>query len=744
MTTNDRSISPTLVLSSLLLALPGTAVWAQDAPSTPVADTIERVTISTQKREQDSKDVPLSVTAFGTRFMQENHISDFSSLAQFTPGFVSAPNYDFVAFSSIRGISSTEFGFATDPSIAIYVDGVHQGLSGSQANAFFDMARVEVVKGPQATLFGRSSIAGAINAITQKPKPGFSASATVEAGNFGLVGADAFVNVELRDGLMLRVAAKTEHDGGFVRNLNGGGSLGGVAVDAARASLRWLATDDVQLDLKIGTESRQHGSNLFQSGLLAGRGYTVDISNVGSNNRSISHIKDAVAELKVDLRPGLTLTTNVSQRNVNTSYQEVFDAIPQVFSGPWQQGHDDRLSQQELRLAYLGDGGLSLMGGISHSKLTRSAFIAEYVDSTVLDSFVEPYPSYNIATMPTNLSHALVERGDYRGNYSDASVYADASVPLGAGFTLTGGARYASNQKTFSNSAPSQVFFLWPYYTSEPIVDSKKWSKTSYRSAVNFEMSRENTLYAAYTQGWKAGGFQTLTVSGPACYCDAYAAGARLVEVKPEIANNYEIGLKGNTVNRRLSYGLTAFHYDYSGLQKTVQTGLVYTVANVDAKGQGLEGEFGWRPDQHWNIYGNIGYTDTQVKNDPSDPRQNGLALNMAPRYTGVLGLTYSTTPLSALGGGSLYGGGNASFRSDYRNNDQLTNAVPGYGLLNLRAGWKSANGRYSLSTSVQNVFDRFTFGAYSPASNTFVSPYESRSVLGSPRRIGLELTASM
>ena len=136
------------ILSSPLLALAASA-----------DDGLPEIIVTAQQRSQNLQDVPIAVTALRGEFLSDHQLNNFSDLALFTPGFVSAPDYGYIRNSSMRGISNNQFGFADDPSIAMFVDGVYQGRggTGSQVNALYDVDRVEVVKGPQATLFGRSS-----------------------------------------------------------------------------------------------------------------------------------------------------------------------------------------------------------------------------------------------------------------------------------------------------------------------------------------------------------------------------------------------------------------------------------------------------------------------------------------------------------------------------------------------------------------------------------------------------------
>lgn len=739
--------APRFALSALAAAVSATLATpaASQSPATEAAApaTADVVEVTVQRRLQNIKDVPLSINALTPAFIEDNRIRDFADAAQFVPGFVSSPNYGFILYSSMRGISSNEFGFATDPSIAIYVDGVYQGLSGSQVNAFYDVARVEVVKGPQSTLFGRSSIAGGIAVVTQAPTDRFEAGVTGSLGNLKRRAVDGYVNLPLATGTAVRVAFKHERQDGFIDNLNGGDPISAVDITAARATARFKQ-GSVDATLKLSGEHRRQAGNVYQA--LNLDGFTVDLSTRGRENRADYDIADAVAELRYTFNPTWQLTATASRRNVDNEYQEDFDGIRQVVGGPYYQGQDDRLSQFDLRLTYAAPSGLAFAAGANYSRLKRSAFIGEWVDQTLgTVFFVDP------ATVPTDYSQAALEKASYEGTFIDKSVFVDATVPVAERWKLTGGVRWSSNRKEYSQfvSDPrttpenegAPVFYLWGYYTSAPITGDKTWDDTSVRAALSYEIDPRNTAYAAYTQGWKAGGFKTLQVDGaPAFGGDATAAGSTLSEVKPEDSDNVEVGVRGATADGRLRYGTSAFFYKYEGLQKIRIVNAQTFVDNVAAEGRGLEGEFAWQASVGLQVYGNFSYTRTRITDDPATPANEGKPLNLAPEWQGLLGATYTTAPIDALGGGTVFFGGNVSYRGKYRNDDQADENVDSHSLLNLRGGWTSDDGRWRTALWVDNALDKFTYGRYLPP-NLYLSVNGSRSVIGNPRRFGLDVS---
>src|ERR1700724_23607 len=189
---------------------------AAEAPGASVNEEIPEIVVTAQHRVQSLQEVPISVTVLSGAAIFESHLRDFSDLSLQTPSFTSGADYGYIRNSSMRGISNNQYGFADDPSIAMFVDDVYQGrgATGMQVNALYDIDRVEVIKGPQATLFCRSSIAGAISTILVQPTDTFSASGDLGAGQRNRLIAEGAVNFPVTPNLAIRLALDREKQRG--------------------------------------------------------------------------------------------------------------------------------------------------------------------------------------------------------------------------------------------------------------------------------------------------------------------------------------------------------------------------------------------------------------------------------------------------------------------------------------------------------------------------------------------------
>ena len=662
------------LLTTVALASMTSPVAAQ------TADDDTEIVVTAQLRVQTLQEVPLSVTALSGTTLSENRIENFADLAQLTPGFVSSPNYGFIRNSSMRGISNNQFGFADDPSIAVFTDGVYQGRggTGSIVNALYDVDRVEIVKGPQATLFGRSSIGGAINTILNQPVKGETlGSVELGIGERERVIARAMGNVPLTPDLTLRIAGNVENEDGYLRNLNGGGNLGYQRVAAGRAILRYNPDGGVDISLRGGIESRKQSGSVYQRiGLPK---FTVDSTLRGNESFSIFDIKDAALRISVPVGDSLTLTSTTSYRDVANRYVEDYDAVAAVVGGPYFQSSDAELFQQDLVVNY-DSGALSVVAGGSYFSEKLDAFVSNFVNETFAFTGV---PAAGL--LPSDYSQALREPGRLNGKFNGWSVFLDASYELVQNLTVTGGARYNYDRKRFTQDIPNPAtqpqnpevtfpgaFYNWGYFTSVPITSRKSWRDVAFRAALNFEASPDLNIYAAFNQGWKAGGIDSFrvqtTLPGFTQFFgqDAVAFGGLPSVYDPEQSDSYEAGVKGRFLDRKLLINLALYHYKYRDLQVSVQQGGSSVIENVGrARGNGVELETQLRPADWLDLFANAAYNDTKILSFPQIPNQVGLPLNHAPKWTAAAGGKI-TAPLG--NSGALSFGGTVTYRSSYRN----------------------------------------------------------------------------
>jgi iron complex outermembrane receptor protein len=234
--------------NALVPGLPGQAAMAQGVrPAT--ASGLEEVLVTAQRREQTLQEVPITIQVVGNDLLNDIAAEDFGDLDGFVPGLVITSSSPTQPRFAIRGISTGDFGVGTDSAVGIYVDGVYSSRTGASLLAFNDIERIEVLKGPQGTLFGRNSAAGAISIVTRKPADEFDAFARLRIGEFNKVRVDGMVNVPLNDDIALRVNGVWNQSDGWVEDAATGEDLWPEENWAMRAALKWDLTESTSATL---------------------------------------------------------------------------------------------------------------------------------------------------------------------------------------------------------------------------------------------------------------------------------------------------------------------------------------------------------------------------------------------------------------------------------------------------------------------------------------------------------------
>jgi iron complex outermembrane receptor protein len=743
--------------AAAVLCVNGARSALADEAVRAAADEIPEIVVTAQHREQTLQEVPISVTVLSGATILESHLRDFSDLSLQTPSFTSGTDYGYIRNSSMRGISNNQYGFADDPSIAMYVDDIYQGrgASGMQVNALYDIDRVEIIKGPQATLFGRSSIAGAISTILVQPTDIFSAAGDLGAGQRDRLIARGAANFPVTSNLAIRVAVDSEHQGGFITNLNGGPKLDPLDVKAERIIARYTGIDKLEATLKASYESRrQDGSTHLAVGVPDVENFTADETLIGDQNFADFYSYEEDLKLKYDFLKNLSVTSETSWRRVKNNYVEKYDGVPEIIGGPYYQDSLDSLFQQDLRVNFNGPNNLSLTAGASYFHETLHGLINNWTDHTFAFTGV---PGSGL--LPNDYSQAIFEEGHFDGIFRGRSAFLDGTVgiPGMTGWTVTAGARYNYDEKTFTANLPNPATLpenagkafacacgLWGFYTDPPLSLTHHWSNTSFRGATNYDLNEDNTIYLQYSQGWKAGGIDATGINVPAGsgfmkYFGENASlfGANLNPYNPERSDSYEIGLKGRAFGRRFAYNVAAYEYLYRDLQVAVLETGASIIENIGhATGRGVEAELRFAPTGHWDMYANGAFNYTRIEDFGSMSSQVGLPLNQAPRYNAAAGSTYKWT--ASIGKFSV--GASTSMRGSYRDDNDLdTHEVRSYILYNVRAAYETLDGHYTVALFGDNLSNRFTYSRFS-AAQPFVYPVSSYQVIGQPRTVGVDL----
>ena len=306
--------------------------------------------------------MPLSVSAFTGDMLKEGRMADIRGIVDFTPGFTGKTEDGFTDALSMRGIATNDFGIGGDPSVAMFVDGIWSGRTGGVMTAMFDVERAEVVKGPQGTLFGRNSIAGAVSVITNKPENVFEADAELTLADYDHVEANAMVNVPLGDQWALRAAGYMLDNKGFLENLAGGDDLGFHQISPVACRCAARATCSTR-SLTFAYEDREQDPSVYW---VPADGLPEDQVNIdlGDNGIDESDVFETRANLEWSLANDYSVTSLTGYKKFDFNYLEDYDGGPGHVNDYGQQNAVEYWSQ-ELRLNSPGDGKLTWFAGAS-------------------------------------------------------------------------------------------------------------------------------------------------------------------------------------------------------------------------------------------------------------------------------------------------------------------------------------------------------------------------------------------
>lgn len=614
---------------------------AQAAPADLDAREVEQIVVTATRRVESLQDVPVTVTAFGAEALEQQRIVEIQRLANYTPG-VGIDTFPRVAPRAwFRGVGGSNQGAGADPSTVAFLDGVNLGRGPMLGVDMFDLERVEVLKGPQGTLWGRNVIGGAINYVTARPVAGTSGRLRLMVGDFEQKNAFGVLNHSLSDSIHARLAVSSVKNDGFRTNLVNGGPLDEDDRVSARASVLFDFGDAGDLLVSVdNTMDKTSGGARFNRAPFGDDDPEHPPTTAYADRPG--YVDRDTGGGRIEYNRGLgfaDLTALVGYRYVNFASSEDFDgataaqnaAIGLPVSGSQVlMGEEAEAYSAELRLASTHDGPLSWVVGAY--ALREEATRERESETAVVDTSENRFIGHNVT--------------------KHAAVFGEATYELTEALRLIGGLRYTDERKAYEvtrligNPAAPTVGFTTvgsPGRTHE-----QKWT---WRVGADYKVTEDVFAYATVSTGFKSGAFQE----------QPSAATAR-VATAPEEATNYEAGLKTEWFGRTLRVNIAAFHMDYTNLQRiavindfTGPPGTTTVITDTsDAVIEGVEVESQWRAGRHWDFNLSYAFLDARYKtlietlqiNADGSPLLNdssGNRLSRTPRHKIVFGAAYET-----------------------------------------------------------------------------------------------------
>jgi len=702
----------------------------------PQDNAVPEVVVTAQRTVSLASRTPVAMSVVNGEQLRELGLDNPVSLAARLPNV----NVD-QAFSGLRvamrGISNNDTTDKGDPSAAFMMDGVYIARpAGSTAN-FLDVDRIEVLRGPQGTLYGRNTTAGLVNVISNAPTGQLEGRVAVEAGTYDNRKVEAVVNVPVNDALALRAAVSTRRQDPFLHNAQGTPFRAGMDRDDrdARLSAKLTLSRDASLLLRYDhSEVSDNNDRIvpdtnFYSGVADGKPvwrHTSTDERLTNSFRALNiapvqgrqdrRARGLLADLSWNLGPAtlyyLGSHRELDQYMVNNFYYRI---APTVALGVINT-YDGANSQDshELRLATNGNGPLSAQGGLY--------YFSESSDTTY--SFqglralnVAPYYTYPLATEARS-----------------RAVFGQLTWRARDGVRLTAGARRTEDHKWRTGSIDSRQApaFNPATDTSVPNVADMSTGRTTWRLGGEFDLAPTTMAYLSLATGYKAGAFNDGCVAGTtrgiACP-DRVAVTPEFLYYQPEELRAWEAGLKSRLLNGRLSFNAAVFHYDYTNLQLTYNeiaagTPRLRTANAGQARSRGVEVDGELRVGSGGRLSYGMTLLDARYVSYMATPVLSwaGRKLDRAPSHVFTLGYQQRM----AVGGGQLTAGVYTRASGAYVlaiPTQRLEYVVPSFTSTDATLSWQLIGARWSLLARVRNIEDKVrptlidSFGMTAPSA---------------------------
>ncbi|SEH19223.1 Outer membrane receptor proteins, mostly Fe transport [Sphingopyxis sp. YR583] len=752
----------TLLATSVLAIAAASPAFCQQANIPEAGDSTDRanaeIVVTAQKREQRLSDVGITITVLGDEQLKTSGINDVIDLPKITPGLSTGLAYTGYPVFSIRGVNFNSGQLATPPAVSFYVDEVPIPYAPQAANMLFDLERVEVLKGPQGTLFGQNSTGGSINVIAAKPTDYLTGGFNAEVNNFGQVIFGAHVSGPLTDTLRARLAVNTTQFGAWQRGYFLNDQKNGDSNKlSGRLLLDWTPTERLTVGVNL-TGWYDHGElQQPQLALLAPAvpaatlpaliGYPLPTSardadfDLGFDTHKKNRQLLAALRVNYELSDAINLTSLSSYISTKIDQPQDFDGVALSVIPGLAEGTIKTVSQ-ELRLSgmFAGDRGSFVVGG-------------NYLKNKIFDRVVYYQEAYS------GLPYGTILDGPYNLTDRALGVYGNVDFEVVPQITLTGGIRYTTTKQTVNgcttgnalaagtlgflaglgNPAASAAYVPGgcltigpaPGFLPEPTILEQKQHNVSWRAGINFKPTDDSLIYGLVSRGFKSGTFPITAI----------LLSSQTRNLSQEKLTAYEAGAKLSLFDRRMQLNVAAFYYDYRDKQFFTLVpvpfiGVSGTLVNIPkSKAKGIDGDVTIRPVEGLTLRGGITYIDTKVGtysgfNSAGTPVDfTGSEFNFAPPISANFDVEYRGEMSPGLEGYAGVGGlVNSRTFADLGEPDRQR--IPAYTTLDARVGVESEKG-WGAGLFVRNLTNKYYWTTVNYTGDTLTK------YAGMPRTFG-------
>lgn len=694
----------TIAISSALLWFGMMPAMAQDEPAEEAAakstqpNKLATITVSARKREETLQEVPVAVTAFNEYALENLNVQDISDIGTQVPNLTiyAARGSSSTVTAYIRGIGQSDPLWGVDPGVGVYIDDVYIARPQGALLDVLDVDRIEVLRGPQGTLYGKNTIGGAIKYLTKRLSPEYGASAQMTVGSYSQADVKASVNVPLgSDAVIARFSAASLSRDGFGDNTFTHQQVSDKEILVARGQLGFYPSDDLNFVIAadwlddqsaVRGAARLNAFNAFDPARTPPLGDRYDIRS-GMPNVNDTSMSGASFTANWTVNDSWWFKSVTAYRESDTDTNIDFDALPNKIVDVRALYSDEQLSQ-EFQLNFQGENLYGVFG--------LYLFDGE-AGGTILNNFL-------------NLSF---------GN-TNGVVYTDSIAAYGEGtwqfsdqWRLTAGLRFTDESKeaVVFNQAFTNATFTVPTITTANFRDEVSFSNVSPKISLDYTTSNGTLLYGLITKGFKSGGFNIRA--------NVAAVPDSANPFDDESVTSFELGVKSGLLDQTLFLNAAVFHNDYQDIQLSVFSAFDSNGDGEDdaffgdftnageATVRGIETEFQWLPNEHWAIQGNLAYLDAEYDNFITNGINvaNQQKFTNAPEVSGALSAQYNFDALN----GNMSARLGVSYQDKVYPTTDLSEVIAqkDYALYNAGVIWRSAESPWMMSLQGANLFDK-------------------------------------
>ncbi len=688
------------------------AVSTENVAAEPTA--LDTIIVTAQKREEAAQGVPISLTAFSGRAVETYRLESLRDISRLTPGLLVSAFSQSSPTIAIRGATNTFTQIGANKPVAVVIDDLFIPRNSAATFELYGLNSVQVLKGPQGTLFGRNVTGGAIVLDTGKPAFGSTAGAIrIGGGDYDLKQVDGRVDIPVGETVALRLAGSLKQHDGYGKDRLTGREQDDLDSRSLRAQARLRANDDVEVLLGADYAEDHNGGRTLSS-KAAGSDGDRRTSELGYNQGFARNQWGASGRVYWNAPVGqVTSVTGYRWSQSGEDYSGTGASYVFLAGTNTQSVNRDvddvGLFSQEVRWA--------------SPKWERGDLVAGvyFADE---DAKRQLRTRGLAAVTGVASSDVLTDQAVKTRSYA---AFVDGTVHLPAAFDLTLGARYTHDEKTADLVRTDFVRPATGSFTARGL--KADWSEVTPRAVLSWTPREDLKVYGSVTRGYTAGGFNT----------DAAVITALAKPFDPETVTNYELGVKSQWLADTLRINASVFHMDYKDKQELFFNNLtrVLTITNAgQATVKGAELEVTWRPLPWLNLMANYGLLDTVYDNFviPGGAVNTGNPLGSSPRDKGALAADVRI-PLNGKGyiTGALSWAYTDGYYTGATKDPNLH--IDSYALTNLSLGYESQDGRWALTAWAKNLGD--VDYLLTPSTQGVLAEY-----LGEPRTVGVMLSA--